>query len=97
MCFFIQKNNKTHEYLLNHQIGVSKRKDKENLENARMLTVRIDDINDNSPVFPSNLEPVSVGEESSVGTVVSISQYIAFDNDCGELNLRLVKIVLELL
>ena len=97
MCFFIQKINKTNEYLLNHQIGVSKRKDKENLENARMLTVRVDDINDNSPVFPSNLEPVSVGEESSVGTVVSISQYIAFDNDCGELSLRLVKIVLELL
>ena len=50
-----------------------------------MLTVRIDDINDNSPVFPSNLEPVSVGEESSVGTVISISQYIAFDDDCGQL------------
>ena len=48
-----------------------------------MLTVRIDDINDNSPVFSSNLEPVSVGEESSVGTVISISQYIAFDDDCG--------------
>ena len=56
-----------------------------------MLTVRIDDINDNPPVFPPNLEPVSVGEESSVGTVVSISQYIAFDNDCGGSNLHLVK------
>ncbi|XP_046852294.1 cadherin-related tumor suppressor-like [Xenia sp. Carnegie-2017] len=55
---------------------------RKNSRNAIYVQVYIDDINDNSPKFPSDFYNKVVSEEVPVGYFVEIP--VAIDNDCGE-------------
>lgn len=64
--------------MLFHQVFVRRK--------AKILNLKIiiDDVNDNSPLFPVNSIALNVSEAMSVGESVSLDSYIPHDADLGK-------------
>ena len=67
-------------------MGLSKRLDSDNIRAVTIVRIKIDDVNNNSPKFATRLSPVEIPEDSKVGSLFNINQYIASDADCSEFN-----------
>merc|ERR1719376_1393588 len=70
--------------ILNVLVGLSKNLNSDNIRAVKIVRIKVDDVNNNFPVFSSNLTPVEIPEDSKVGSLFNINQYKASDADCNK-------------
>ena len=64
---------------------MSKNLNSDNIRAVKIVRIKVDDVNNNFPVFATNLSPVEVPEDTKAGSLFNINQYKATDSDCSKL------------
>ena len=74
---------------------MSKNLNSDNIRAVKIVRIKVDDVNNNFPVFATNLSPVEIPEDTKAGSLFNINQYKATDADCSKLCLKIYILIVN--